>query len=409
MLIINTKNKLFKNSFKYRTENTLKLPVWPVYGGVVAQILEWLRAKNIIDKILNTVGGRVVPMPLSELNLSPYLLLVHHCHSFLPFDPVRALTRFILPEGFPAHPHSGFSTVTYCIEGGLSHRDSEGNQMSYGNGDVQWMKAGRGTIHEEMWDLERFQYNFHRIELFQIWVNLPTSLKQSPPQVTVLKNENIPIHILPSGVSIKIIAGSLELDNGTVISGPGNDLTSSPLGIYHINIPFDKNVNLQLRIESTCGIYVRRGSVINGRDNDEEYSTNILPSDNQKEHFSGSLLTLLSHQFQSTKKQSYLSESDTEGIKNDSTQSFEYGSFNIQAGGNGADILLLTGKPINEPVVMQGPFVHSSVESWKQSAILFNQLGSNAFWDYKLSNQEWLQHCRKLNLQDILGKSLIKE
>jgi hypothetical protein len=88
-----------------------KLPVWPVYGGVFAQLSDWLGGKNILtDKILDSIGGRVVPMTLSDANLSPFLLLVHHCHSFLPFDPVRAITRLILPEGFPAHPHSGFST-----------------------------------------------------------------------------------------------------------------------------------------------------------------------------------------------------------------------------------------------------------------------------------------------------------
>lgn len=81
-------------------------------------------------------------MSLSESPLSPFLLLAHHCHSFTPLDPFRAITNLILPEGFPAHPHSGFDTVTYCLEGGLRHRDSEGLGMAYGDGEVQWMRAG---------------------------------------------------------------------------------------------------------------------------------------------------------------------------------------------------------------------------------------------------------------------------
>jgi len=65
----------------------------------------------------------------------------------MPLDPFRAFTKFILPEGFPAHPHSGFGTLTYTINGGLKHRDSEGLAMTYKNGDAQWMKAGRGKAY----------------------------------------------------------------------------------------------------------------------------------------------------------------------------------------------------------------------------------------------------------------------
>ena len=140
---------------------TIKLPVWPVYGGVIAQLFDILQLKHLSDKVMDTIGGRVVPMTLNSNSLSPFLLLAHHCHSFTPNDPMRLITNLLLPEGFPAHPHSGFSTVTYCIDGGLNHRDSEGIKMSYGDGDVQWMRAGKGVIHEEMWKTSesRFQKN----------------------------------------------------------------------------------------------------------------------------------------------------------------------------------------------------------------------------------------------------------
>lgn len=93
-----------------------------------------------------TKGGRVIPMSFISADsistsqpLSPFLLLVHHQHSFMPFDPTRTITNLFLPEGFPAHPHSGFSTVTITIDGGLKHRDSEGIIMDYGDGDTQCM------------------------------------------------------------------------------------------------------------------------------------------------------------------------------------------------------------------------------------------------------------------------------
>ena len=206
-----------------------KLPVWPVVGGVFAQISDWMNTKKITENILDSFAGRVVPVTLSELNVSPFLLLAHHSHSFAPLDPFREFTKFVLPEGFPAHPHSGFSTVTYCIDGGLRHRDSEGIKMSYGNGDVQWMRAGRGTIHEEMWDVPIKENSFKKIEIFQLWVNLPAKEKLLPPKVTLLRKGDIPVHDTKTGASIRVICGTLETDEGD-IEGPGNAATQTPVG-----------------------------------------------------------------------------------------------------------------------------------------------------------------------------------
>ena len=136
----------------------IRLPVWPVYGGVFAQIFDWLGFPKLSSSVLSNIGGRVVPMQLGSDSLSPFLLLVHHTHSFTPFDPMRPVTNLLLPEGFPAHPHSGFGTLTITLKGGLRHRDSEGIQMKYGDGDAQWMSAGRGVIHEEMWDVPSDRY-----------------------------------------------------------------------------------------------------------------------------------------------------------------------------------------------------------------------------------------------------------
>ena len=156
-------------------QSTLRLPIWPVYGGVLAQVADWLGLKGASRSILDGIGGRVIPMQLNGERAfadSRLLLLVHHKHSFTKGDPFRALTRLLMPEGFPAHGHSGLMTVTMTREGGagLAHRDSEGLSQDYGGGDVQWMKSGRGILHEEMWSPCRAQERLKEdVELYQLW------------------------------------------------------------------------------------------------------------------------------------------------------------------------------------------------------------------------------------------------
>jgi redox-sensitive bicupin YhaK (pirin superfamily) len=313
---------------------SIKLPVWPVYGGVAAQICDWAGNSAFSEKIVDSIGGRVVPMSLGETDFSPFLLLVHHAHSFMPFDPIRPIQQLILPEGFPAHPHSGFSTVTYAIKGGLRHRDSEGNKMAYGNGDVQWMRAGRGTIHEEMWDIKNEEKKFTNIEIFQLWVNLPREKKTLPPKVVNMKNDDIPVITLACGSSVKLIAGTLHknaddtalntrdadevlvnVENDAQCSihrGPGNDFTSSPVGILHMQVPRSGTCRLIVPANSTVGAYIRRGSLLS-EDGDMNYCT------------------LVKYQLRQT-------VSDTNG-----SADADLASIDLRAGSDGADVLLLIG------------------------------------------------------------------
>lgn len=117
MLLTSTSSTSSTNTIKAKAflRSQLKLPVWPVYGGVIAQVLDWMGLYAASDRVLSFIGGRVVPIPLSDEELSPFLLLVHHTHSFMPFDPIRPITKLIIPEGFPAHPHSGFGTLTFAL------------------------------------------------------------------------------------------------------------------------------------------------------------------------------------------------------------------------------------------------------------------------------------------------------
>ena len=158
-------------------QRPVKIPVWPIWGGVFAQLLEWVGQRKLSAGVLDTVGGRVIPATSFKHTMSPFLLLAHHTHSFTPFDPTRLLVNMIQPEGFPAHPHAGFHTVTITMEGsgGLRHRDSSGEQSSYGNGDTQFMRAGSGIIHEEMWDIDDNKHT--PIEIYQLWVNSPSKDK----------------------------------------------------------------------------------------------------------------------------------------------------------------------------------------------------------------------------------------
>ena len=354
-VVLNQKLLSDVNTFNYVKHSTIALPVWPVYGGVIAQISDWvLKKPSITDNILNNIGGRVVPMTLGNFDLSPFLLLAHHCHSFTPFDPIRKLSNFVLSEGFPAHPHSGFSTVTFCLEGGMRHRDSEGNRMTYGDGDVQWMRAGRGTIHEEMWDLKKESEKFQKVELFQLWVNLPQKVKTLYPKVTRLTNDSIPVYESDNGCYIKVIAGTLEIDDNNLINGPGNEETSSPVAIMHVKVQPNQKLSLSIPSDANTVVYVRRGSMLLNKNKFLSKSASTVTEMSEFEECASCSLI----QFSSKSR-----NQQTTGL------------LNLLAGTNGLDALLLVGEPLNEQVVWQGPLVQASAESWQESANAFNSIG----------------------------------
>jgi len=99
-----------------------RLPVWPVQNGLIRFVVSRFSEKAgvFFERVL---GGSVCPNFFDPSATSPFILLVHHNHKFISFDPIRPLSSLILPEGFPAHPHRGFVTLTICLKGGLVHRD----------------------------------------------------------------------------------------------------------------------------------------------------------------------------------------------------------------------------------------------------------------------------------------------
>ena len=348
----------------------LKLPVWPVYGGVLAQLFDWMGIPRAADNILSKIGGRVVPMSLNELGLSPFLLLVHHSHSFLPFDPIRPITNLVLPEGFPAHSHSGFGTLTITLEGGLKHRDSEGVKMTYGNGDAQWMRAGKGVIHEEMWDIPKDK--FQKIEIFQLWLNIPSTCKYSEPLVDVLKQQEIPEVIIDeTGSKARILYGDVNIERmeGLVIHGPGNRVAESPLCIMHLSLTPGTCQNIVTPPGASCVVYIQKGAL-------------TLPSPRGVDEVSMGNLAIFKR-----------STAESTAI--------------ITAGSDGLECLVLIGSPLAERAIMGGPFVAASENELNRIANVWSSIGRAAYWDYLLSDDEWTKHIKSLNLQDKL-KSLTK-
>ena len=148
-------------------------------------------------------------------------------------DPFLMLDEFYSDDprdylaGFPAHPHRGFETVTYMLDGHMRHEDHLGNRGDLGPGDVQWMTAARGIIHSEM-----PQQTQGRMRGFQLWLNLPAAEKLRPAHYRDIPAAELPQLQLPSGVRIKAIAGAIELQ-GQSLLGPVNrpeaPLSTDPL------------------------------------------------------------------------------------------------------------------------------------------------------------------------------------
>ncbi|GMI39372.1 hypothetical protein TrCOL_g10671 [Triparma columacea] len=165
-------------------------------------------------------------MQFDPTTCSPFLLLVHHRHRFSKFNPVvRWASKLLLPEGFPCHPHRGFETVTICMRGGMKHRDSVGVKQHYGvgnnkAGDSQWLRAGEGIMHEEMWDGEEEQ------ELYQIWVDSPRDEKMAEPRVECLTTKGEGTVERPWEGGADVYIGRVEVGEGEtreVPVRPGHD------------------------------------------------------------------------------------------------------------------------------------------------------------------------------------------
>ena len=220
--------------------------------------------------------------------------------------------------GFPAHPHRGFETVTYLLDGHMLHEDHLGHRGDLKSGAVQWMTAGRGIIHSEM-----PQQLEGRMRGFQLWINLPAKEKMKAASYRDIDPSEIPT-VQVEGGTVKVIAGRARGDAGEVV-GPISGLTTDP-SYLDVDLrpggtfaqPVGENYNAFL--------YVYKGDVLVGPSGEERAL---------ETHSAG-----------------LLSAGD---------------EIRVKAGGKGARFLLLAGKPIGEPIVQYGPFVMNTREEIEQA------------------------------------------
>ena len=240
-------------------------------------------------------------------------------------DPFLMLDHFSTDNaddyiaGFPAHPHRGFETVTYMLDGHMRHEDHLGNVGELKSGGVQWMTAGRGIIHSEM-----PQQDAGRMRGFQLWINLPAAEKMKSAGYRDIQSHEIPVVMLPGGARVKVIAGTLDV-NGTITPGPIQGLSTDPLYL-DIELPAGATLTHPIKPGYHAFVYPFEGSV------------KVGPA--------GSARPLEAHHV------GVLSDGDTVAL----------------AGGEkGGRLLLLAGRPLLEPIVQYGPFVMNSREEIEQA------------------------------------------
>src|SRR6185436_10029030 len=183
-------------------------------------------------KLRRSIGGA------PGLRHDPFLML----DEFFSDDPNDYLA------GFPAHPHRGFETVTYMLDGHMQHKDNHGNTGDLGPGDVQWMSAASGIIHSEM-----PQQSEGRMRGFQLWLNLPAKEKMKPAAYRDISSKEIPVVSLSSGGSVKVIAGSFQ-----ETKGPVNGTTTDP---YYLDVvlPAKGSVEIPLPAGHNAFVYQYEG------------------------------------------------------------------------------------------------------------------------------------------------------
>ena len=253
------------------------------------------------------------------LYVDPFLML----DEFYSDDPDDYLA------GFPAHPHRGFETVTYMLDGHMRHEDHLGNRGDLGPGGVQWMTAARGIIHSEM-----PRQAEGRMRGFQLWLNLPSKEKMKPAQYRDIPPSEIPLVELACGGKVRVIAGAFA-QNGRLTEGPVNRtdarITTDP-SYFDVQLPAGAEFIAPAATGHNVFLYVYEGSARVGAAGTEK----TLP------HRAAGVLS-------------------------------DGGSVRVVAKEEGARFLMLAAKPLHEPVVQYGPFVMNTREEIEQAVNDFRE------------------------------------
>lgn len=263
-------------------------------NGIKRTINKLIRSYETSDgagvKLKRTIGGAIS-------HVDPFLLL----------DEFKSDDSSDYIAGFPEHPHRGFETVTYMLQGKLEHKDTSGNRGVIESGGIQWMTAGRGIVHSEM----PLQEN-GLMWGFQLWINLPSTHKLCAPRYQDLPASSVPIINYANQTVVKVLAGVFNhQENGESIQGPVKDIITNPLYV-DIRLPANESITVPLEVSHTAFIYPFEGSL--------EVEQSHVPSNTT----------------------AVLSAGDVVEIK---------------ASAEGARFLLVAALPLNEPVARRGPFV----------------------------------------------------
>lgn len=222
--------------------------------------------------------------------------------------------------GFPPHPHRGFETVTYMLEGHMLHEDHLGNKGHLRSGDVQWMTAGRGIIHSEMPQQEE-----GLMRGFQLWINLPSKEKMKPAGYMDIAATELPVIETSDGLRVKVIAGDLHR-SGYAVTGPIRGVSTEPI-FFDVHCPAGLSFEEALPSDHNVYLYVYEGELVANPDS-----------------------------------------SLTQGLKAKQGGVFSMGEIlSVRAGAAATKFLLLAAKPLREPVVQHGPFVMNTREEIEQA------------------------------------------
>jgi hypothetical protein len=261
---------------------------------------------------------------------------------FLLLDDFRNDSPDEYRAGFPWHPHRGIETITYVLAGNVEHGDSLGNRGNLGAGDVQWMTAGRGILHQEMPQGDA-QGRMHG---FQLWANLPSSLKMTAPRYQDIKAGEIPEIVDDDGTVVRVICGDFWGRRG-----PVEGVAADPRYL-DISVPAGKRKTLPVELERHAFAYVFEGS---GSFRSASQPFGVLTEKND-----GGNDILVREQ-----------------TGNRSLVLFDSGDeVTVQAGDEGIRFLLVSGKPIEEPVAWYGPIVMNTQAELQQA---FSELRSGTF------------------------------
>jgi redox-sensitive bicupin YhaK (pirin superfamily) len=260
---------------------------------------------------------------------------------FLLFDDFRNDTPGDYLAGFPWHPHRGIETITYVLSGSVTHADSLGNQGTMGAGDVQWMTAGRGILHQEMPQGDEQG----RVHGFQLWANLPSSLKMTTPRYQDVQSRDIPEITDDDGTRVRIVCGDFWGK-----SGPVDGIAAEPsyLDVY---VPAGRRKTLPVDTRRNAFAYVFEGS---GSFRDASEPRGVL-----------------------TEQPGPIESVVRERAGNRSLVMFGAGDeVTVQAGDEGIRFLLISGRPLEEPVAWYGPIVMNTNDQLKQA---ISELRSGTF------------------------------